>query len=113
MVTAEIAVAMPAVVVLVMGGAMAVAVMTTQLRCVDAAREGARAAARDEPAGAVRDLAARAAPSGAEIRVLATGNRVTVSVSARPRQLLGVLPRLQVESRAVAVREAGEAGLPP
>ena len=56
MVTAEAAVALP-VLVLVLAGAMAaVAVLGAQLRCVDAAREGVLAAARGESDATVRSL---------------------------------------------------------
>ncbi len=46
-VTAELAVALPALVLLLLAGLTAVQAVTVQLRCVDAAREAARAAARD------------------------------------------------------------------
>ena len=75
-----------------------------QLRCADAAREAARAAARDEPDAAVRAVAARLAPTGAAVAVSGVGDDVVVRVSL-PVRLLGVGPALTVEGRARAARE--------
>lgn len=105
MVTAEIAVALPVVVVLLGAALTAVAVVAAQLRCVDAAREAARAAARGEPAEVVRSLAAEAAPSDAAVEVSTGGDEVTVRVSARVRTLGGLLPSFRVSGSAVALRE--------
>ena len=112
-VTAEIAVALPALVVLVMAAVTAVAVVTAQLRCVDAAREAARAAARGEPPAAVRDVARRAAPSGAGVTLASTGDRVSVAVSTDVRLLSGRGPSITVEGRAVAATEPGVAEVGP
>src|SRR5206468_10387938 len=48
MVTAETAVVLPVLLLVLAGAVAAVTVVGVQLRCVDAAREGARAAARGE-----------------------------------------------------------------
>ncbi|TQS43848.1 TadE family type IV pilus minor pilin [Cryptosporangium phraense] len=79
-VTAELAAAIPVVVLLLTAGLTALGATTTQLRCVDAARETARAAARGDadPVSVGRRLA----PAGASIRVEATEDLVTVTVSA-------------------------------
>lgn len=112
MVTAETAVVLP-VLVLVLAAAVAVIVVVgSQLRCVDAAREGARAAARGEAATVVRALAGRAGPDGADTSVTLAGDTVTVTVRARVRPL-GPLPvRATVSASASAVLEpgAGQAG---
>lgn len=105
MVTAEIAVALPVVVVLLGAALTAVAVVAGQLRCVDAAREAARAAARGEPAAVVRSLAAQAAPNGAAVEVSTGGDEVTVRISARVHTLGGLLPSFGVAGTAVALRE--------
>ena len=52
--------------------------VTTQLRCLDAAREGARAAARGESAGTVRTLA------GVRLTVTVWEGRKLPTVDARP-----------------------------
>ena len=57
-----------------------------EVRCVDAARAGARAAARSETPGDVRRVALEAAPSGARVSVARAGDLVTVRVTVpRPR----------------------------
>ena len=64
MVTAETAVVLPVLLLVLAGAVAAVVVVGAQLRCVDAAREGARAAARGEAAGGRPELVRRAAPDG-------------------------------------------------
>ncbi|MFC7490031.1 MULTISPECIES: TadE family type IV pilus minor pilin [unclassified Knoellia] len=88
MVTAEIAVALPALVLVLTLGLGAVAVVTDQLRCVDAARVGARLLARGEPVEQVRNEVARQAPDGAEIGFEVGPDSVRVDVSAQPPPLL-------------------------
>jgi hypothetical protein len=110
MVTAETAVVLPVLLLVLAGAVAAVTVVGAQLRCVDAAREGARAAARGEDAAVVAALVERAAPEGAETAVSVAGEEVRVSVGADV-PALGPLPlRVAVSAVAVAVREpaAGE-----
>jgi TadE-like protein. len=107
MVTAETAMVLPALVVLVCVAVGAVAVATAQLRCVDAAREAARAAARGEGASAARTLAIQAAPRAARVTVSLVGDRAEVTVTATVRPLGRLLPAVSVRARAVAVREPG------
>ncbi|MFZ2488578.1 MAG: TadE family type IV pilus minor pilin [Anaerolineae bacterium] len=105
MATAEFAVALPAVVLVLVVGLTAIIAGIDQVRCVDAARLAARSFARgDNPADA-RALARRAAPGGASIEVTASGDLVTATVSvARRAPVLGV--SWVVRSMAVAPREA-------
>jgi hypothetical protein len=100
--TAELAAGLPALMLLLMFGLTAVVAVSTKLQCLDAAREGARAAARGEsgPAAAVR-----VAPDGAEVNVVVGGDAVTATVSARVRLLGGSLPMITVRGSAVAARE--------
>jgi Flp pilus assembly protein TadG len=110
MVTAETAVVLPVLLFVLAGAVAAVTVVGAQLRCVDAAREGARAAARGETDAIVSSLADRLAPEGAVASV--TGDegevRVTVTVHLAP---LGPLPlAVTVSGSAVALREPGSAG---
>lgn len=81
-VTAELAVALPAVVLVLVAVLALTAVAVTQLRCADAARAGARAAAIGEDADGVRATVARVAGPGADVAVAREGDWVTVSVSA-------------------------------
>jgi hypothetical protein len=82
-VTAELAVALPGVVLLAVLLALTGQAVIAQVRCTDAARAAARLAARGEPASAVLAEAARRAPPGARARLSADGAEVTVVVSYR------------------------------
>jgi hypothetical protein len=109
MVTAETAVVLPVLVLVLAGAVAAVTVVGAQLRCVDAAREGARAAARGEALAVVHGIASRAAPGGAVTGIVDAGDEVRVIVSAEIAPL-GPLPlRVQVSATAVAQREPGTA----
>jgi Flp pilus assembly protein TadG len=110
MVTAETAVVLPVLLLVLAGAVAAVTVVGAQLRCVDAAREGARAAARGEDAGLVTALAGRAAPEGAAVAVAVDGATVTVTVTAEVAPLGPVPLRVPVSAAAVTRREPGEAG---
>jgi hypothetical protein len=109
MVTAEFAVVLPAV-VFVLGlslGAMGLAL--DQIRCVDAARAGARAASAGESQSAVIQLTRRAAPAAALVSLNTSGDLVRVSVVSRPRVAGSLLPAwLQASSTASAAREPSD-----
>ncbi len=110
MVTAETAVVLPVLLLVLAGAVAVVTVVGAQLRCVDAAREGARAAARGESSEVVAELAGRVAPEGAATSVRDAGPRVhvTVTVEVAP---LGPLPlRTRLSAEAVAQREPGAPG---
>jgi hypothetical protein len=104
--TAELAAAMPVLILLLLAGLTAVGAAWTKLQCVDAAREGARAAARGDSGD---QAAHNTAPSGAMISVHADGDDIRVTVIARVR-LLVPLPTFTVTGTAVAVPERG--GMP-
>lgn len=110
MVTAETAVVLPVLLLVLAGAVSAVTLVGAQLRCVDAAREGARAAARGESVAAVRALVARAAPDGALTTVSVTGGEVIVTVSARISPLGAVPLDIPVSAQAVALQEPGALG---
>ncbi|HEX6755800.1 MAG TPA: TadE family type IV pilus minor pilin [Mycobacteriales bacterium] len=110
--TAELAVALPALFLVIMAGMTAISVLTAQLRCVDAAREAARAAARGETAAIVRSSAAGAGPAGATVAVTTDAESVTVTVSARSGGGRGLLPSFRVAAAAVARREPEGTGVP-
>lgn len=116
MVTAELAVAIPSVVLvlaLCLGAAKA---GVDQIRCVDAARVASRAAARGDDLARVRALAAEAAPEGATVQVGGVGSagggagggdggavRVTVSVRTGG---WGALPGWDLSASAVTPVES-------
>jgi Flp pilus assembly protein TadG len=100
--TAELAVGLPALMVLLFAALTSVGAVITKGQCVDAAREGALAASRDEPA---EPAAARVAPPGSEITAYLDAETVTVTVRAEIRILGGDLPKITIRSTAVAARE--------
>jgi hypothetical protein len=110
MVTAEAALALLALVVVTLGMVWAVTVVSLQARCMDAARDTARAVARGETAAASRSEGRHSAPEGASIDVRVQDGLVTVDVvvDARPRwRLLSGLSKVPVSARAaVAVEPA-------
>ena len=101
MVTAETAVVLPVLLLVLAGAVAAVTVVAAQLRCVDAVREGARAAARGADVATVRALVLRAAPEGMTVSVTRTGDDVLVGISG-PVPPLGPVP-LDVGLSAEAV----------
>ncbi|MFQ6327598.1 TadE family type IV pilus minor pilin [Nocardia sp. CWNU-33] len=101
-VTVEAAIALAAVVVAVVLCLGAILAASAQVRCVDAAREAARLAARGDQSNAV-SAAERVAPPTADITVRSEGDRVIAVVSARSP----LLPLLVLRADAVAVREPG------
>lgn len=107
-VTAETALAVPVLLVVLALALWAVAAVGAQLRAADAAAGAARAAARGEAPGVVMALAARLGPDGATVQVRRQGDEVHVTVSAAVRApAVVVLPPLAVQARAVAVVEPG------
>jgi hypothetical protein len=107
MVTAEFAVALPALVVTVMAAVSAVVGVTDQMRCADAAAVAVRLAARGEPPSVVRAAALQTAPRGAQLTVTTTATTVSAVVAARlaPPGLPGQLPAIVTRGRATAARE--------
>jgi Flp pilus assembly protein TadG len=107
MVTAETAVVLPVLLLVLAAAVSAVVVVGAHLRCVDAAREGARAAARGDDEAAVRAVTARAAPEGATTAVEVDGSRVRVTVTVAVPPLGPVPVTVQVSASAVAELEPG------
>lgn len=101
--TAESAVVLPVLVVFTMALVWGLLVMAAQIQCVDAARTGARAAARQDPADAVLEVTRATAPRGAEVTISREGDQVRVVVVAKPPALRG-LP-FEVREEAVAAAE--------
>lgn len=100
---------LPVLALLLAVGLWSVAVAGAQLRCVDAARDGVRAAARGESDGVVFATTIAAAPRGAQIEVHHDGTRVVVVVSARVGGGLGPLAAIAaptVSATAAAESEA-------
>lgn len=110
MVTAETAVVLPVLLLVLAGAVAAVTVVGAQLRCVDAAREGARAAARGDSVETVRTLVLREVPDGMAVSIARDGEDVRVLVSGR-LPLVGPVPLdVVVSAEAVARLEPGVTG---
>ncbi|MEV7888790.1 TadE family type IV pilus minor pilin [Streptomyces sp. NPDC002817] len=105
-VTAESAVVLPVLVMFATALVWGLLVVAAQIQCVDAARTGARAAARQDPAGAVVEVAREAAPRGARVTVSREEGQVRVVVVARP-PMLGRLPFDVREEAVASVEGAG------
>jgi hypothetical protein len=86
-------------------GVATVVVVGAQLKCVDAAREGARAVARGESVAEVRRLAGAAGPPGAEVSIAQDADSARVAVAARIGGLAHLLPPFLVHADAVAALE--------
>lgn len=108
MVTAEIATALPVLAALIVVAVWSVAAASAQARCVDAAREAARAAARGEDDAVVRSIADEVAPDDATIDIDRANGRVVIEVRAGvpvPPPFSGSMKAPSVHGRAVAVEE--------
>jgi hypothetical protein len=99
----------PVLVALTLGMVWLVSLAATQVRLVDAAREVARAVARDEPREVAVELGRRVAPEGARIDVVDHGETVTVTVAAEvegPGGLFRFLPAVAVDADATTAQES-------
>ncbi len=107
-VTAETAMVLPLLAMVALGLAWLLALAATQVRVVDAAREVARATARDDSRSAAVALGRRVAPRGAAITVHRDGDTVRVRVSADvrgPGGLFDFVPSAHVRAEALAAQE--------
>lgn len=108
-VTAEAAMAIPVIVIFALALLWALMAAANQIRCVDAARAGARAAARSEPEAQVREAALSAAPERARVEVERVGQlwRVTVAAPAPGPGPLAVTLSAEAAAAAEDMAEAG------
>lgn len=105
--------AFPALIVVLAAALWGVSAAAAQVACVDAARAGARAAARGEPPAEVRAAVLRAAPPEAQVTVSRDPRTVRVVVRAAARSpLKSLLPPLKLRAQAVAATEPTD-GAPP
>lgn len=108
-VTAELALALPSLVVILAVGLWLQGAVALQARCLDAARAGARAAARGDPDDKIRTRLAAVVPTGAGIVIARDGDRITVTIHSRvdaPAGLSTFVGAPTVTGTAVAVNEA-------
>lgn len=107
-VTAEAAFVFPVLLAVLALGLWLVGTVITNVRCIDAARDTARAVARGESLESARQLGERAAPPGATIAITRQDVTVRVEVVAtasKPRGLLAALPHPTPKATAVIQTE--------
>lgn len=93
MVSAELALAFPAVVLLLALALTGLTFAVDLVRCEDAARAAARAASRGDTPATVESIVRSRAPQGAQLSVVRGTEAVHVEVTAPRRgQLLRILP---------------------
>lgn len=103
--TAEFAVIMPAVVLMVTLLLYSVRACVVQLECQDAASNAARAAVVEGPGTSLQDIAMQSAPSASQVGVTRDGGRVRVEVRCTVvADPMGVLPATVVAT-AVGVEQ--------
>lgn len=103
MATAELALAIPAVLLVLAMCLSGLSLAIDQVRCVDAARVAARAASRGEASAVVADLGGQSSPSGSVVSVQIQAEDVVVTVRAPRRWSWLPAP----EATAIAPLEAG------
>lgn len=107
-VTAETAVVLPLIAAFGLLMLWCVCVGVAQVRVVDAAREGARVAARGDGVDEASSWAQRVAPERADVHIDTSAREVTAQVSAPvdgPGGIFRMLPALTVRATAVAAAE--------
>ena len=105
MATVEAAIALATLVVVVVCAVGAILAVGQQVRCIDAAREAARLAARGDTDRA-QEVARRVAPAGANVTVVVDGQAAV----ARVRAESALLPLVSFSATAVAAMEPGAGG---
>ncbi|MDQ6658521.1 MAG: pilus assembly protein [Actinomycetota bacterium] len=101
-VTIEAAIGLSSVVIVLAMCLAGIGCAIGEVRCVDAAREAARLAARGDGELAAQ-VVARLAPAGASLNVQVSGDTVIATVSATP--VGGLLPAVRLTATAEAARE--------
>lgn len=112
-VTAETAVVLPALVLVLCAGLWALSAVAAQVRCVDVARSAARALARGEPLAQVRTRALSDLPGHSTVSLRREGDQVVVAVHTVVRPLgplLGRVASVPVDGTVSAPVEGDQSG---
>ncbi|WP_377325512.1 TadE family type IV pilus minor pilin [Pimelobacter simplex] len=107
-VTAELALALPTLLLVTAGLVWLLAVAVGQIRTVDAARETARALARGDDSALALALGRQVAPDGVRLSVSQDGDRIVVTARGRiagPGGLFRSLPGAELRAEAIAAAE--------
>ncbi|MFF0289720.1 TadE family type IV pilus minor pilin [Streptomyces sp. NPDC005262] len=108
-VTAEAAMVIPVLALFALALVWALMAASAQIRCVDAARAGARAAARSEPKAQVLAAARSAAPDRARVDLERAGELWRVRVAAQTPGPSPLTLTLSAEAAALAEDTVGAA----
>lgn len=100
--TVEAAFGIAALVVVMVLCVAGLTAVSMQVRCVDAAREAARLAARGDDRSAA-EVGREASPQGASVQIRRQGELVVARVTAKS----ALLPGLTIAAEAVSVVEPG------
>ena len=104
-VTAEFAVVLPVLALMLAAVLAAGSAGVAKLRCIDAARSAAQLAARHEPSTVALAAARAAGPEGAAVQLSTAGDLVRVQVTARVRLPLPGRPTVELGASSVAQLE--------
>ena len=113
-VTAELAIAIPVLLSLLLLGIWTISLVVLNIQCIDAARDVARAVARGEPPDQAKAIGQRAAP-GSVITIIRQGQDVHVTVTTKPTRnppLLSALGPTHLTATATLQSEPTEAETP-
>ncbi|TDU89291.1 TadE-like protein [Kribbella voronezhensis] len=111
-VTAEVAFAIPVLLATMLFGVWLAGVVIANVRCIDTARDVARAVARGEPLESAQQLGSRTAPRDATITITQSDPDIQVTVSAPITPdwpLLAQLPPLHAQANATIQSEPATA----
>jgi TadE-like protein len=117
MVTAETAILLPALAVVLAGLVWVIATVMGEVRCIDAAREAARLAARGDAPAQVVSVARQIAPAGAGVSIARQDGEIIATVIARQApggwaRRLGTLPLHATATATDETASAGSGGTP-
>ncbi|WP_112241396.1 TadE family type IV pilus minor pilin [Kribbella monticola] len=107
-VTAEVALAIPMLLATMLFGVWLAGLVIANIRCIDAARDVARAVARGEPPESAQQLGSRTAPRNATISITRSGPDIKVAVTALVTPdwpLLAELPPMHAQAEATIQSE--------
>jgi Flp pilus assembly protein TadG len=108
-VTAELALALPTLMLVLLVGIYTLAALALSGRCADAARTVAREVARGDDADVARERVGAVLPTGAAVQVTGSAGTVTVAVSAPlplPAPLRTLLRGRRVVARVTTLDES-------
>ncbi len=106
--TAEAALVLPVLLIVLALAAWVLVCVNGQLRCVDGARTAARIAARGDSLASAEAAGRAVAPAGALVQIRLHGRQVEVVVTAEVQPFgaaIGVLPPVHVRARTAGERE--------